>query len=480
MSACPSADRWSAYADGALPHRDRERAAGHLLDCADCRAHVRELRALRDRVRRAPGRAQAPPGALAARLVEIAGDDAAAPLTSRPFSGSRGAGVMPSRRRRLRRAMTVVGAGASTLVVLLVAIGWAAAPLSRARVVDPRGLALGGFAAALGAEPVANPAVTAALTAPPAASTTEAASPESPVTTGHEGAYARLERAESAARTVAYAGTQVVQVRHLAGFWRSRVEVTGRPGVGVEVTVNPGTRVARPSALLPEERTSGVPALAAHHQLVTGDGPVVAGRPSHVVEAREASGALAARWWVDRDTGLLLWSQGYADGRLVQSAGFESLSIGATGGDGHVAPRLLGASAALALGADPVGRGPEPVSCACPARVGGLALLSRHVADGAVHLAYGDGVSTISVVELRGALDRAPAGMVWDPTLRAYRSQDLPTMLVWQSGDRVLAVVTDGAADGAEAAVRDLPHQTPVLRTRTDRVLDGWRALLGA
>lgn len=481
MSACPPPARWSAYIDGALTHRDRERAAGHLLDCASCRHQHQELRALRDRVRRSPGRPSTLPGSLADRLVEIAGEDATAPLSARPFVGAQTA--MPSRRRRVRRALVASGAGTSTLVVLFVAIGWIAAPPPRARAVDPRGLALGAFAAALGAEPVANPAVVAALTAPPGETTGEARSPEASATTTTDGAYDRLERADRAARTVAYAGTQVVQVRHLAGFWTSRVDIVGHPGTGVEVKVNPGTPNERPSASLPAEPSLGVAALTQHHRLTTGEGPVVAGRPTQVVEARDGAGALAARWWLDRDSGLMLWTQSFAEGRLVQSAGYESLSIGATGREGHVAPRLIGASAAaVVLGSEPASSLAEatPVTFSCPQRVAGLDLARQQETDGVIHLTYSDGVSTVSVVEMRGTVNRAPAGMVWDPALRAYRTQSMPTTLVWQSGDRVLAVVTDGAADGARAVVRDLPHASPVSRTRTDRVLDGWGAVLRA
>ncbi|GAB3698630.1 anti-sigma factor family protein [Mariniluteicoccus flavus] len=476
----PSAERLSAYVDGALGHRDRERAASHLLACDACRDRARDLRSVRDRVRRASLPASAPSDDLAARLVGIAGDDASAPLHARPFDAHRrGAGrtAMPSRRRSLRRAVVTTGSGASALALILVAIGWVAAPPTRTPAVDPTALALSEFAAALGAEPLANPAVTAAMATDPAETTEQAVAPAAPEATTSDLAYARLERAEQAADTVAYAGTQLVQVRHLAGFWTSRVDVLARPGRGVEVTVNPGRSASSTRAFLPDEDSLGVDLLGANHSLTTGDGPQVAGRPTHVVEAY-AGGSLAARWWLDRETGVLLWSQSFEGGRTVQSAGFETIRVGSAAvGGGHVAPRLTMPVPVTAL---TIGAAPQLVArgFSCPSRMGGLDLIGVRDADGVLHSSYGDGIETLSVFESRGALAKAPAGSVWDPALKAYRSQDLPTMITWQSRDRVFTVVTDGPAERAAAAVRALPHDPPVLRTRTDRVVDGWRHLL--
>jgi hypothetical protein len=53
-------------------------------------------------------------------------------------------------------------------------------------------------------------------------------------------------------------------------------------------------------------------------------------------------------------------------------------------------------------------------------------------------------------------------------------------MFAWQSSDTVFTVATDGPAEVAERAVAELPHDQPVLRTRVERVVDGWRALTGA
>lgn len=361
----------------------------------------------------------------------------------------------------------------ATMALAAVAVGWAAAPPVRRAAVDPGPVALGEFTSALGSEPLADAATAAALTVTPQTTTTRVESPEPGSATSSEGAYARLQRAQEATDHVAHTGTRRVQVRHVTGYWTTDVGVTARPGSGVEVTL-PG-RAGTRTGFLPDQSSLGVDLVATNHTLLTGDGPVVAGRPTHVVEARDDE-SVAARWWLDRETGLVLWSEVRSRGVVVRSSGFIDITLG--GGTGrHVAPRLTVPMPVTAL---TVTAAPQLARSgfACPTRLAGLDLVRMRQVGDVLHSVYGDGVATVSVFEQRGALAGAPRGTVWDPALRGYRSQGLPTMITWQSGDRVLTVVTSAGIEHAAAVSAELPHDAPVLRTRTDRVVDGWRVVL--
>lgn len=478
MTPCPSRRRELAeLVDGALGVREAERLHAHLVSCPGCQAELASLRQVRDRLRSAtPDRAAS--AALTDRLLSIAGPEAAQPLYARPFD-TRPTGVLPSRRRQTRRA--VAGAVTMTCLILvgLVGVGWVAAPPTRTPALDPGPVAREEFAAALSSGLLSNPAVTAARATELMGQKTGVpiapAAPTGPLT--EAGARALLERADQVG--TAYAGRQVVQVRHLAGFWVAEVDIEVRPGRSTLVTF-PDRMGARRSALLPQASPAGVEALAAEYQLLTAPGPQIAGRNSIVVEAHRA-GQLAARWWLDAGAGMVLWQETFdSAGTPTMSAGFRSLTVGPMATPRSLPPRLAprGTTATLALTSTETLR---RQGWLCNRQVAGLNLVKVRSDDDdpMVHTVYSDGVVTLSVFQQRGALAGAPAGFVWDPQRRAYRSLGLTTMYSWQSGDSVFTVATDGPAELAERAITELPHAKPVLRTRVDRVLDGWRTLLG-
>lgn len=478
MTPCPSRRRELAeLVDGALGIRETERLNAHLVGCRGCRAEVDSLRHVRTRLR-ASDPDPATSAALTDRLVSIAGTDAARPLYARPFDLQEPR-ALPSRRRRTRRVV----AGAVTLTWLLLAglvgVGWAAAPPTDTPALDPGPLAREEFAAVLNLGPLANPAVTAARATEFSEQKTGAViEPAGPLgSLSPLGARERLEQAVRAPFQTSYAGRQVVQVRHLAGFWMVEADIEVRPGRGTHVTFPDRTGATR-SALLPEETPAG-PAILPSHDLLTGPGPTIAGRESVVVEARQ-DGRVAARWWLDAQSGVTLWQQTYdSAGAVTLSAGFRTLTIGSMAASRTLPPRLAprGAAAGLALSsAESLGN----QGWFWNRRVSGLDLVHvrRDGRDPMVHTAYGDGVATLSVLQQKGALAGAPEGFVWDPEHDAYRSLGMTTMYSWQSGDMVFTVATDGPAELAQRAVAELPHASPVLRTRTDRVLDGWRSLL--
>lgn len=478
MRSCPSRRREIfELVDGALTVREQEKLHAHLVDCAGCRAELDSLRGVRERLRARPEQATAPDG-LTSRLIGIAGDGARQPLYARPFDRT-GGHLLPSR-RRTRQAL----AGAVTVTCLLLAglvgVGWTAAPPAQTPVADPGLLVREEFAAVLGEVPLANPAVSAVRAAGfHAEKTRRLVGP--PVPEGElqsEGALAALERANQARAVTAYAGTQVVQVRHLAGYWMARAEVQVRPGQGAQVHHLAGTP-SRPAVTVPQV-PGDLALFARHHQVRTGPGPEIAGHPTVVVEAL-ADGRPRARWWLDTDSGVVVWQQTLgADGNIVVSAGFRGLVVGAVGAPRHLPPMLTPARemTALTMSAGPALR---RQGWQWGGRLSGLELIALRgdEADPMLHSVYGNGVTTLSVLQQKGALTGAPEGFTWDPENRAYRSLGITTMYAWQSSDTVFTVATDGPAEVAERAVAELPHDRPVLRTRAERVMDGWRALTG-
>ncbi|WP_141211134.1 zf-HC2 domain-containing protein [Enemella dayhoffiae] len=498
MTHCPDRpDQLSAFVDGALglPARDRVRA--HLVDCADCRAEVAELRGLRERVRRGAGEPGAPHH-LTNRLSAIAGEGRTAPLYARPFDSRRtpgaSAGRLPSRRRRLRRIAAGSVAGSSLALAGAVGVGWAAAPPTRTPALDPAPTARGEFAAVLAADGLGNPAVATARGTDRGGPRVERVSlPTGPVGPMQPaGAREQLERADLASRSFSLSGTQVIQVRHLNGYWTATAEVQSDPRGGSQVVAAGSDRQKARTwwpAVAGTEPDSA-DRVAERHSLVSGPGPVVAGRQSQLVEARTPTGAPVSRWWLDRDSGVVLWQQTFDEaGQTVVSAGWQRLTIGA-GGAASTRPRTMAVNAALSS----VGSSAWHASAlvqqgwSCSDSLAGLEL--TEVRRGAVgtagagqgetlHAVYSDGVTTLGVLQQRGALGGAPQGFVWDPELDAYRSLGMTTMLTWQSGNTVYTVITDGSVAQAARAVASLPHEPPVLRTRTERVLDGWNRILG-
>jgi hypothetical protein len=214
----------SAFVDGALDNADRERLLNHLVDCADCRLDIEELRAVRELLNRTKkADSQPAPNDLSRRLISIAGSQSVAPLWTRPFRRiqphrqSR-IGGLPSQRRitKLRIGAAVMAVGATVTAMGLV--GYAAAP-SPAAIGDPTGDAQVAFTSSLGQFPLSSDALNAVMLADSSGLTTSV-SPRlegprfasGPTLTPPE-AQATMQRAADAARSVSYSGRQ--------SFWRT-------------------------------------------------------------------------------------------------------------------------------------------------------------------------------------------------------------------------------------------------------------------
>ena len=471
----------SAYVDGALADRPRERLLAHLVNCANCRADVDDLR----RVRRLLAAPQAPVGApedLSARLISIADQ-----------------GPIPRRRRRRlpRRTLTALAATATGLATFGM-IGFLAAPTVNARTVsDPSAEAVSEYGGMLASLPLTNQSVDAVAAIQP---TRMIVTPSGrPMATSGvarqlsaQQARARLDRAAASASRVSFSGTQSYQAVRGEQQVSATVQVVNVARQGLQLVVHDqhgrqvSSRFVRStSASRLSERTL-LSSLAEHYNLIGWLGSEVAGRRATIIEARPLGAAdgsdPVARWWVDDSTGLLLWQETYdAGGALQSAAGFRSLRVGSTFLS-HIpqtsVPRTT-TSLTLAKTSDLAAQGWSP-----PRSLAGLPLVRLRTdrADDpeALHLVYSDGLSVVSVFEQRGGLDGVPAGSSWDDGMGAYVRLSSASTASWESGETVLTVVSNGSPHLLAEAVRSLPHEESPRRTTMDRVLAGWNRILGS
>lgn len=486
----------SALVDGALAPDRRERLLVHLVHCGSCRAEVTELRRLRAALR-TPASADAP-RELAQRLVLIAGIDAGAPLWSRPFRRTR-PGTLTSRRRtqRLRRTAATVAVGATVAGVSMV--GYLAAPADTlAAVTDPGAEARTEFTSVLGQLPLTNDALgavmstqttaLAALTAPAATGLPDALPAVGRQAVGAAAARAVLARAAIAAETVGYAGRQALVSLTDGQLMRATVDVEAVGGEGTWSRVlDPdgqvvGSGFTRATSVTRLGDPDLVALLQSHYALAAWTGAEAAHRPATMVEASRA-GRVAARWWVDDASGLVLAQQGFdSTGTQVMQVAFTSLEVRARrplGGTQPAQLQLPTTDTVLTLSAAPE---LSRQGWFCRGELAQLSLVKlRSSGPGdpaALHLVYSDGLATVSVFEQTGRLTGAPSGSSWDDTVGAYVQDGTSSLASWQSADTVFTVVTDGSSELLAAAVAALPHEPVPERTTMGTIRAGWGRIL--
>ncbi|WP_172804039.1 zf-HC2 domain-containing protein [Auraticoccus monumenti] len=481
----------SALVDGALEHAERERLLTHLAGCPACRREADELRRVRDLLGSSGlARPVQPPTQLSRRLVDIAGEDAASPLWTRPFDPPRhGGSALPMRHRVLRQRVGTASVLAAVLLMTFATVGWSAAPAASTPVTDPGPRSQSSFGAALTQVPLATEGMAALLLSGSAglerlredgrpASEAGDLRRDQPITADE--ALVVLQNSAMAGAVLPRSGRQDVQVQVGGDVVRASVDVAVQPGQSTQVTVwsAAGEQVGAGS-LAVQDAPAPVELLGTRHTL-SGflRAGTVAGREASVVEAREGVDVVA-RWWVDAETGLLLRTERYDDGsgRATAVSGFTSVDIGSDTFSVALAPRL----ATFGGGVVSLSEAPRlsAQGWSCEDELGGLPLVQlRTSADGSLLSAYSDGVRTVAVVQQHGTLADQPAGFEWDESLAAWRRTDsLPAQLVWQSGERVITVTTDSPDGTVWDAVAELPHDEPEHRTGVERVLEGWQRI---
>jgi negative regulator of sigma E activity len=490
----------SAFVDGALNNTDRDRLLRHLVDCADCRRDIEDLRAVRELLNQTKTEPGATPTDLSLRLVSIAGTESVAPLWSRPFRRSPAARTsltdgLPSHRRTVKLRATAAAVAVGATVTAMGAVGYAAAP-SLATVGDPTSEAQAAFSSSLGQFPLASDALNAVMLADSSGLTASAAPPlqgpivpTGPTLTAAE-AHATMQRAAQAAHSVSYSGSQSFLAYRNGGVIVAQIQVDARAGQGSQVMVNSqtgqqllkGFTPALISSRVIDEELLGL--LERNYQFSAARGASVAGRSATLVTAtRDGSYPAAARWWVDDATGIVLWQETYDEnGSVDLSFGFTSVSVSRRDSIlEHLPPRLavprtstsLTISSAAELGAS---------GWSSPRKLAGLSLVKlrsdRAGNPDALHLIYSDGLTTVSVFEQRGQLRTVPRDSQWDAALAAHVRNGASDVATWQSGDLVFTVVTDGTAGALANAVASLPHDEGPMPTTLGRIKAGWVRIL--
>ena len=221
-------------------------------------------------------------------------------------------------------------------------------------------------------------------------------------------------------------------------------------------TVDPDEPLADTAALDPRLLVL----LAAAYDLeVTGPGRCT-GRTARVVTAARADGTVAGRFWLDRRTGLLLRREVFdAAGERVRSSAFVAIDVRPTVGAGPAdAPDALPqASTVRALRGD---GWRVPRTLPGGYRLFDTALRAPRPGRHVLHLAYSDGLSTVSLFAQRGRLGTAPVpgfapGTVGSrPVWVRYETTE---RVVWGGEGRVWTLVSDAPSATVHDAVAALP-----------------------
>jgi sigma-E factor negative regulatory protein RseB len=313
-----------------------------------------------------------------------------------------------------------------------------------------------------------------------------------------------LARSAGAASTVAYAGRVVSRGR--AGTVTT--DLLHVPGRGT-VATTPG-QTGTPAQFAPDGRSGsfaddGRPlALLSVNYRVLRDAELdtpVAGRPTDAVVAVDTSGAVAARYWVDRATGLLLRKEIVdSSGRVWSQAGFATFD--ATPATPSAMPTQAADAWSEPLDSAALGKARQR-GCACPESLpGGLTLLdAREAPAGAVasepvvHQLFSDGLVTVSLFSLEGELtDDDTAGLVargftrtelggWYAWMRGGSAAAPTVTVVWECRGSVLTLVSEDALEPvtlASSVLAALPPAEPdVDSSLAARIARGWQRITG-
>lgn len=286
-------------------------------------------------------------------------------------------------------------------------------------------------------------------------------------------ALALLGDAARAVRTRTWSGTQTVATWHDGSPSAERVELRHDPGRGTEV--RSGTEQAwtgRTSTL----DTDLLARLADSFTLRLAGAVPCSGRTAQVVEARRPGGGLAARFLVDGQTGLPLGRETWdAAGAQLSSSRFVTLTVG---------------SQETSVAARPVALDRVDVRSDWPAPTvlpGGYRLFDagRPVHDGVAvqHLAYSDGLATVSVFSQPGRLGSL-AGSGYDEVrvdgAAVWLQPGVPTRAVWSGSGQVFTLVSDAGTAGVLAVVAALPHDRAQESGVGARLHRGWARVTAA
>ncbi|GAA1628655.1 hypothetical protein GCM10009744_15710 [Kribbella alba] len=309
-----------------------------------------------------------------------------------------------------------------------------------------------------------------------------------------------LERAAAAPDRVSYHGTQIITSWGPQGASSAMLDIVHAASQGSEVTVvgsggSPGAKAFVQRA----DNTVGLTVdggplslLEATYQLVYKCCTDTIGRAAVLIEALRDNQTVAARFWVDKATGLLLQRQLFSvDGKtLVRATIFTELQIEDSEFLSHLPPMTPRGVEAVGMSkVDSLRSQGWTCSAALPAS---LQLYDVHqdTATNSLQFSYSDGLFNVSLFEQRGVLDPAAVAGYTETTTangaRVYQRYGMPSYAMWSSNGIVYTLVGDLPYDQLGQVVAAFPHQPPPRVTAVQRVGTGlakiamWLTPMGA
>lgn len=463
----PCCDRYrddlSAFADHTLTSKRFGQVACHLMGCERCRAELAAIDEVCSELKSC--RSTAPSDTLSARLESIAGEQSKAPL----YMAS-GEGDLPSARRTRQRrvaqgsvALLVVAMSAVVFAVLI-----APDPL---RITDPVKTAREQYSMSSAAISI-NEAFGAVLLAFDRGA--DLGQPVSYQPRGSDGERARVAPSRAAdllrASTESDAsltGVQRVWISDGDGLYRSaEVRTTKVAGEGAQLEVYDARGDRFLSSFLPAFGDRPVEAPDDWSFTESTRPEAVDGRDAIHLQASE-DGVPVAGWWFDTRTSVLLWSERYTStGAVSLAMGFKELSFG-----GNVA---ISDDVTQQLSLQPASTSQTDGWCIgmsqCPQEVGGLPLVAYASSDRqgkrSMTLVYSDGFESAVVGWTEGVLA--------DGIGRTQsEGAGLAKVDLWQCGDAVIWVTTNGSDDLLDDIASDLPTEKPYRASILDRISAG-------
>ena len=457
----------AGYADQSLSRARTDAVRDHLADCQSCQDEVISLKSLCATLSAVPKASGAPAG-LESRLVSIAGEESSSPLY---LSGTT-EGALPSVRARRRRLVAVTVASGTVAVLFVLTLALMVAPDLKV-VDDPTRPVRQDFTAAIAAVGM-NETVAAVLIARDRGAQLERVASVDPLPV--EGAARRVPLAQALEwlagvqrPQTAFTGVQRVAIADGSGFVVARVEVAETPQVGTSMTVQSSSGETFLTSFLASQDIWDAALFDADYEYYGYTrAAVIAGHTVGVLEAR-SGGTVVARWWLNPDDKVLLWSERYdRAGGVTMASGYESISSTAATTTTN-ATRV----ASLPYGGVPVGDWCQGWTT-CPETLAGLPLVawsSTGVVRPTMHLVYSNGVTMLTVVRQWGVLA--------DPNSR-IEEVGVPRVRCWQSGTSVVSLATNGSEALLDVAQKALPYETPVVPDLAWQVRAGLARLSGA